>query len=389
MPPVGSFAPSGSALAPSPDPVSSPESSAAPTPEPDAETVLANFLVRMADPAVTYRLKSEMRLGPNREDAAPAARVEQHYDVRGQDFAGFLAVTGHQYQVVGMNDFVRVHVRDGRYYGRDDAGFGMGADLPASVGPNPFVGLAPEDFGVVGRTDDGLFEYEVEPWIGGDPLDPWMQVGVVAGPDAGAMSVLDHETRLTVDAEGIPQRLTSSWRFVTAADATVREGTLAAEYAWFGMYVVINPLDVYNDDVTSHDIRVGDGNDVDDFQPWFQVLPEGETSTTQLTLDFPPEGVLLGIEGAVFFLASEDQGGDLLMDRKVRYGADPPQEVEVPSGETTLVVYYRTCNGHCALLDDPNEWCRMPADLTPESTYELHVDVDDRARASCTLTPIP
>ncbi len=62
-----------------------------------------------------------------------------------------------------------------------------------------------------------------------------------------------------------------------------------------------------------------------------------------------------------------------------------PTTLEIASGEQTMVVYFRTCNGNCAILDEPNDFCRLDLDIKPNRSYRTVVRIVDRETATCTF----
>jgi hypothetical protein len=375
------------AMAESPAPTAAPPSpDPRPSDAPTGEQALARFLAVMAEPDVTYRLATEMELEPDRSDGAAAAVIRHAFDVRGDDYAGVVHLTGHLYQAVGMNDFVELRVREDVVQLEDP--HGALAEVPEPAGlsePNPFVGRTSQDFVIVNEPGEGDVELDVIPWLWGDPLHPLLGLGLAAGPDVGPMSVVDHETRLIIGSDGVPHRLTSAWTFTNGDDPRQLQGTLEAEFLWFGLYVAINPLDgPYVSRPSSHEIRLGDGEE--GWAPWFEVIPAGPTATLTVRVD-RPENLPWGIEGAIDFLAVRDADGTLLFDRKVALRS-PPADIVIPVGVITLAPYTRTCSGWCSVLDDAQVLCEVDGSVAAGERYELRITAADDGPARCRLEGI-
>ena len=94
--------------------------------------------------------------------------------------------------------------------------------------------------------------------------------------------------------------------------------------------------------------------------------------------------MMLGIEGAIAFIRSLAPDATLQLDTIISFEDDT---VDVPIGEQTLVVYYRTCDGNCSLLSRPQDFCFVDAEIEKGARYDLTVKVVDRDRAVCELTP--
>ena len=92
--------------------------------------------------------------------------------------------------------------------------------------------------------------------------------------------------------------------------------------------------------------------------------------------------MMLGMEGAIVFLRSHDVDGDVILDRIIHY---PEATVPIPVGTQTLVAYYRNCDGNCGLLDPPEDFCSIEADIEPGGTYDFTVAAQGPAGAACTV----
>jgi hypothetical protein len=139
---------------------------------------------------------------------------------------------------------------------------------------------------------------------------------------------------------------------------------------------------------TSPDVIVGvDADRVIITEPWVDVLADGGTATATLNI-VPPSGevpMVLGIEGAIYFVRSTDADGELILDAIVGHEGGP---LEIPAGGQTLTAYYRTCDGSCSLLGEAQDFCATQAEVVEGARYELTVEVHGLHRAvpaTCTL----
>jgi len=353
--------------------------------EREASDVAATFLERMADADVTYRVSGQVTIG---EGDPPAARVTTAYDVAGNRYGGSVRVRGPALgEAAGSGDFQAI-VLDGTTHIYDSNSTGWSsADTPGTARrPNPWTDLTGADLVFMGQTEDGLFEFGVTPWIGGDPVGEWVDVGALQAEGLAPITVESHETRLTLDADAIPHRLTSSFTFVAGPDAIAGLGSLVDSYSDTGLYVALSAPEFELQLVTSHDLRVGvDADHVVITEPFFEVLPpDADAEQLNIAFEAPDEPVILGIEGAIGFIRSHAPDGGLALDTIISLEGD---SVDVPIGQQTLVVYYRTCGGWCSRLDEPRDFCVVEATIEKGAPYDLTVKVVDSNRAECTLTP--
>ena len=133
----------------------------------------------------------------------------------------------------------------------------------------------------------------------------------------------------------------------------------------------------------SHRIIVGIGADhVGITEPLVEAIPPPGNDDVEVRIEFPlpDQPVMLGIEGALAFLRVHAAEGGIIADRIVSFEGET---VPMPAGDHTLVVYYRTCDGSCAVLDPPHTFCTLVATLNPGGRYELAVDIQDRDFATC------
>jgi hypothetical protein len=324
-----------------------------------AQEAVDAFLTAMADPGVTYRATGQLRAGAEDAEGRPDVLVNTYYDVKGSEYGG----TAHLYSENAMAT--------------------ASMDVPGSLRrPDALQGLNADDLAVIGETDDGLLEFAVTPWLGGDPLGEWSDLDAVPDEALPPTELRWHDTRLFLDEEGVPHRLRSSWLFVTDGSEDSVSGTIVEEFTGLGMFVKLAVPEDFPVE-TSHNVIVGvDADHVIITEPWVDILADGGTAT--LDVVYPPADrpIVLGIEGAIYFVRSTDADGELILDAIV--GHDDGT-IEIPVGEQTLVAYYRTCDGNCALLDEAQDFCEISADVVEGARYELTVEVHGPLRATCTL----
>jgi hypothetical protein len=340
----------------------------------------------MADPGVTYRVQGELTMGDANSDGQIQAHVSTYHDVAGGDFAGFVRLRGSALPGGAADDYHAVVIDGTTHVWGTSRPEWLSAATPDSVRrANPFVELDAADFVLIGQTDGGHLQYSVTPWIGGDPIGEWADIGLFDGGSLAATSVQAHTTRLIVDNDGVPIRLASSWTFTSDEDGTVGDGSYVANYSAFGLYV--NATAPRPDGIPpdwSHDIIVG----VDEAhrtitRPFVELLPPA-VGSAELRIGFrrPERPLMLGVEGAIAFLRSHAPGGELAMERVVSWDGEA---VDIPSGPMTLIVAYRTCDGSCALLDPNVDICSVDAEIQRGAHYELSVRIMTAQRAACEL----
>jgi hypothetical protein len=267
----------------------------------------------------------------------------------------------------------------------------MNFDQPMEVEPSPSMrrptalqALTAADLEFVGVDADGLLEFAIEGWVHGDPIGEWSDLGLVPALDFPPTTVRSHRTRLFLDASGAPRRLVTSWTFDAADPVGDGNGTIVEEIEGLGMYVTFaEPL--FPMMTTSHHIVVGvDAEHLIITEPWHEVVPAGDDlASVEIRFAEPDEPIMLGIEGAIGFIASHDEDGATTLERIIDFAGST--EVDVAAGGQTLVVFYRACDGSCGILDAPGEFCRVDADIDPAGRYRLLVEIHARDRATCTL----
>ena len=137
----------------------------------------------------------------------------------------------------------------------------------------------------------------------------------------------------------------------------------------------------------SHRIIVGaDANHAIITEPLVEVIPPPGPDEAEIRVEFPEPDrpIMIGIEGFIAFLQGHAGDGGVVLDRKISFEGET---VAMPPGEHALVVYVRTCEGSCALLDPPRTYCTFVASLDVRGRYELTVDFEDSDRATCTFVP--
>jgi hypothetical protein len=352
------------------------------------EEIAAAFLERMKDRGVTYRVEGKVAVGPPGGTASDGVSIQSRYDVEATSYAGRVVLRGEALETVSVtNDYNVVAIN-----GTTDVYDGglnrwTTVDTPPSARPaNPFTDLDVADLVLVGETSEGLYEFEVTPWIGGDPIGEWSDLGIAEVGDMAPATVTSHRTRVLVDADGIPQRLTSGWAYTAGPNGTVWNGSITDYYSAMGLYVFMTRprLPDGAPPGTSHDVIAAAGpNQTAITEPWVDVLPpDGETAELGLTFEYPDEPVMLGIEGVMTFVSARPLDGPIVMDRIL----EPPDgTVSVPVGEHTVTAYYRACDGSCSLLDPPHSFCDVTADIEAGQRYELVVQILDRFRFVCAL----
>jgi len=355
----------------------------------EAAEVVDAFLALMADPKVTYRVESEVDMGDDGQGGAAIA-LRGRYDVAGDDYAG----QGESTAVVldDPNGGVSFLVIDGEAHVRDFSDVWITVSDPdLGYRPNAVADIAAEDLAFSGRTEDGLFEFDVRPWLFEDPIATWSALGGFDEQAVPTTTMESHRTRLLLDGDGVPVQLTSSWTFWTE-DAERANASLLHRLSDFGLYVSI-PEDFEQALFlnTSHDI----GFHVDETntpirEPWYDVAPGPGDPTAELdvAVEFSAdEPVMLGMEGAIYFLGSRDADGMLVLDALVPFEGGV---VSAPTGEQTLEAYYRTCSGSCGYLDPPTTFCTTETTLEAGAQYELRVVITggDPLVAECSVTSL-
>ena len=363
-------------------------STPAPQASVDAEDVaksreaVAAFLELMADPDLTYRVTGDLRAGAVDPEGGPALMVSSQYDIRGDDYGGqvFVRVLELKYG----RGFMLVRL-DGTTHLVDSESMTMTTspieNEEALRHPTAVSELTADDLEFLGETEDGLLEFQVLPWLAGDPIGDWVEVGAVPDGKLPRTERQSSDTRLLIDEAGVPQRLITSWTFNLAGDSDTVVGRIVDEFSAFGLYVALSMPDGFPRE-TSYNIIVGVGEDhVVITEPFAEVLPAGD-AVADLNIRFqdPDQPVILGIEGAIFFLRSLDADGEVILDRIVKH---PEATVPIPVGTQTLVAYYRTCDGNCGLLDPPLDFCSIEADIEPGRTYDFTVAVQGPESAAC------
>jgi hypothetical protein len=153
-----------------------------------------------------------------------------------------------------------------------------------------------------------------------------------------------------------------------------------------GLYVkIIEPDPAMPPPETSHDLI----DDVDGewvgTGPWFEVLPAGEDdAAVEILLDESADGIDTGLEGGIVFVRSHAADASVVLDTKI--DRQSPTLVSAPAGEQEIVVYARSCDGNCALLDPAMDVCSVATTIEPGERYDLMVVVQAH-RSDCLIGP--
>lgn len=133
---------------------------------------------------------------------------------------------------------------------------------------------------------------------------------------------------------------------------------------------------------THQDTQVIVGSDKDHVivtQPLVEVLPLIGGDPAALRLAFGPVG-MLGIEGAIGFVSAHASDGTVVLDRIVSFEGD---SVEMLAGAYTVRVYYRACDGSCALLDPAQDFCTIEHSFVAGEEFDVTVTDDGRRTGNC------
>jgi hypothetical protein len=116
--------------------------------------------------------------------------------------------------------------------GEDGAWSDVTAEAAALPMPeNPFVGLDERRLTFMGRTEDGLYEFDINVWILGDTVD---RFDIDSGLPTTGFGVGTFTNRVFVDEAGTPYRLTSRFAFTEYETWMPGEATLSIEFSGFG-----------------------------------------------------------------------------------------------------------------------------------------------------------
>jgi len=343
------------------------------------------FLALMADPELTFRVESELKAGAENAEGLVAFRLVGIHDATPTDYAEHAQIAGHLFGDSSTNFQLLSIGRTSHVL--DQAGIAGWTEVVASddaYRPNAIVGLAEEDLRFVGETSDGLLEFDVVPWIFGDPIGATAALGLVDDPALPQTTTTSHRTRLFTDDAGVPQHIVSDWTLEAGGEPA--EGTLSQRFSSFGLYVSIRPPTGGSFAETSYDIDDDlDGDGEAEIHPWFDVAPEADADVAELELEIlpPDEPFILGFEGAILFVRAHDEAQALILDQIVPFEGG---SVRVPVGHQTVVAYYRTCDGWCGWLDAARTFCTAQAAFESGTRYRMVVR-PDMTDAKCTVIP--
>ena len=333
------------------------------------------FIERIEAPGVTFRVETELTAGIPNGDGYPAFRLLGRHDVAGIDHAGGMQVAGHVFD--RAVDF-RIFVDGSTTYLFDTflpvANWVEIETPPDPYRPNAIVDLEADDLRFIGMTSDGLFEFDVGPWILGDPIGSIGELGVVEDPDLVGTTATSHQTRLFTDADGTPIQLRSEWTFEGDGDLSAG-GRVTQTFSAVGLYVAMDPS-------AADEPRLHTSHDIINAGPWVEVAPAPGAPTAELKV-FVGGSAMLGIEGAILFVRAHDAQGDLALDQIVGSGRTV---VTVPVGTHTVVAYYRTCDGSCGLLDPPHTFCTGEVTFEEGERYVMAVSIEV-TDGECTVRP--
>lgn len=142
--------------------------------------------------------------------------------------------------------------------------------------------------------------------------------------------------------------------------------------------------------VTHPDISVIVGTDEQHMvitEPLVEVVPGAGGGDAALVVRFASPAdtpILLGIEGAIGFLAAYAPDGSVVMQRMVPL--DRETEIGLPRGDYRFVASYRTCDGSCALLDPEQQLCVVDGIVETNLQYALDVEILPQRTGRCSLT---
>ncbi len=354
-----------------------------------AAEVVDAFVALMANPEVTYRVESELKMGIDAQGHA-GLTIAGRYDVQAHDYAGSTSATAVMLEEPATDLYV-VAVDGVTHVWEPISNTSTSVDVAdAGDRPNALADIEEADLVFMGRTESGLFEFDVRAWLVADPISSWSALRGLGDADVRATSTESHQTRLLLDANGVPGQLSSLWTFSTEGDSAVAQGSVAHRFAAFGLYVAIpENVEIAALMGTSHDIVVGvDETQTFILEPWFDVGPGADDPSAELevTVEYPEDQpVMLGIEGAILFVSAHDEDGLLALDAVVPFEGGV---VDGPAGRQTVEAYYRSCDGNCSILDPPKTFCRTAATLDAGARYNLRVVVRsaDPVAADCILT---
>ena len=140
------------------------------------------------------------------------------------------------------------------------------------------------------------------------------------------------------------------------------------------------------------DVRVIVGVDADHtaiVEQLVEVRPPDRGVPAVVHLAVGPESdepMMLGIEGAIGFLAAYAPDGSVVLDQIVELEGD---RVELPGEDYVLRAYYRPCDGNCGLLDPPMEFCDIDVTLVAGGQYDVRVSFVNRDVSHCEFQQRP
>ena len=109
-------------------------------------------------------------------------------------------------------------------------------------------------------------------------------------------------------------------------------------------------------------------------QPLVELLPLIAGDPAILRIEFGSVG-MLGIEAAIGFVSAYASDGTMVLDRIVSFEGE---SIEMPAGEHIVRAYYRTCDGHCGLLDPAQDFCSIEHTFVAGEEFDVTVTDDGR-----------
>ena len=103
------------------------------------------------------------------------------------------------------------------------------------------------------------------------------------------------------------------------------------------------------------------------------IVPRTGFDAATVVTTAPPNSIPPGVEGSVLFIRLVDRDGDVVLDRPFAW---PSDKQSVPSGDYTLVAYWRVCDGNCGNLSGESPICE--GEVTLAAGDRVVVDVIGR-----------
>ena len=105
--------------------------------------------------------------------------------------------------------------------------------------------------------------------------------------------------------------------------------------------------------------------------PLRQVIPSVPPNPAYIAVTFSDtEGVMFGIEGALFFLRATAADGTVTVDRIIDWNG---LTQGLPPDTYKLLAYFQGCDGNCFMLDGERPLCSAAGVLKANARYHLTV----------------